>query len=151
MNSGTRLGILAAIIAAAVVVLIVVNGGSNNDSSTTKTTVRTTTTPSTTSTGTGGATASTTTPLPKLTTITVKNARPVGGIKKIKVNKGDQIRFAVKSPDTTDEVHVHGYDRKADLKAGGGVVFSFPATIDGNFEVELENRAEQIAQLTVEP
>jgi hypothetical protein len=33
--------------------------------------------------------------------------------------------------------------------AGGAVHFAFRATIDGNFVIELESRAEQIASLTV--
>ena len=38
-----------------------------------------------------------------------------------------------------------------DVEAGGSVSFSFPASIDGAFEIELENAKEQIAELTVEP
>jgi hypothetical protein len=55
------------------------------------------------------------------------------------------------SSDTADEVHVHGYDLKKDVAAGGTVSFAFRADIDGIFEVELENSGIQLAQLRVDP
>jgi heme/copper-type cytochrome/quinol oxidase subunit 2 len=82
--------------------------------------------------------------------IKVRGGKPVGGISKIRVKKGDTVRFAVSS-DVGDEVHVHGYDFKKVVKPGGKVTFSFPAKIDGVFEIELEKRAEQIASLEVQP
>ena len=64
--------------------------------------------------------------------------------------KGDRIQFVVTS-DVADEIHVHGYDLKKDVPAGGTVRFSFPARIEGVFEVELEGRKQQIAELRVNP
>ena len=55
------------------------------------------------------------------------------------------------SPDTTDEIHLHGYDLKRDLKAGGSVRFTFVASTDGIYEIELEGAGVQIASLVVEP
>ena len=86
----------------------------------------------------------------RVTQIVVKNGKPVGGIKTITVNKGDQVRFAVSS-DVSDEIHVHGYDFHKNVKAGGKVSFSFPAKIDGEFVAELESRGEQILNLVVNP
>jgi hypothetical protein len=83
-------------------------------------------------------------------TIVVKNGKPVGGIRDLTYNKGDRIRFKVRS-DVSDEVHVHGYDLMEDVKAGGAVTFDFPATIEGVFEAELEGRKEQIIELRVNP
>jgi hypothetical protein len=83
-------------------------------------------------------------------TIVVKNGKPVGGIRDLTYNKGDQIHFKVKS-DVSDEVHVHGYDLMKDVKAGGTIAFDFPATIEGVFEAELEGRKEQIIELRVNP
>jgi hypothetical protein len=60
------------------------------------------------------------------------------------------VRLRVVS-DVADEIHLHGYDLKKDVPAGGSVTFSFTADIEGVFEVELEGRGEQIAQLTVRP
>jgi plastocyanin len=87
---------------------------------------------------------------PPVPVVNVKNGKPVGGIKKITVNKGDEVRFTVNS-DVSDEIHVHGYDFHKDVKAGGNVSFSFPAKIDGEFVIELESRGEQIASLVVNP
>jgi hypothetical protein len=83
-------------------------------------------------------------------TIVVKNGKPVGGIRQLTYEKGDQIRFKVES-DVSDEIHVHGYDVMKDVEAGGSVSFDFPATIEGGFEAELEGRGEQIIELTVNP
>jgi hypothetical protein len=83
-------------------------------------------------------------------TIVVKNGKPVGGIRDLTYEKGDQIHFKVKS-DVSDEVHVHGYDLMKDVKAGGEIGFDFPATIEGVFEAELEGRKEQTVELRVNP
>jgi hypothetical protein len=83
-------------------------------------------------------------------TIVVEDGNPVGGIRDLTYNKGDRIRFRVKS-DVAEEVHVHGYDLMKDVKAGGTVNFDFPATIEGVFEAELEGRKEQIIELRVNP
>lgn len=86
----------------------------------------------------------------RVTTIVVKNGKPVGGITELTYNEGERIRFKVDS-DVSDEVHMHGYDIMKDVKAGGSVTFDFPATIEGVFEAELEDHKEQILQLTVNP
>jgi hypothetical protein len=80
----------------------------------------------------------------------VRNGKPVGGIKKIEYRKGERVRFVVRS-DVADEIHVHGYDRLREVRAGGSVRFDFPADLEGVFEVELEQRKEQIAELRVNP
>jgi hypothetical protein len=85
-----------------------------------------------------------------VTTIVIRNGKPVGGIADLTYNKGEQVRFEVKS-DVSDEVHMHGYDIMKDVEAGSSVSFDFPATIEGIFEAELENRGEQILELTVNP
>jgi hypothetical protein len=80
--------------------------------------------------------------------IVVKNAKPVGGVQKLVVKKNGQVTFTVKS-DTADEIHVHGYNFKKDVPKDGSVSFDFPAKIDGEFDIELEGRGEQIASLQV--
>ena len=124
MNSNTvRAAIGAAVVLVAVVLLIVLSGsnsGSSND--TTK----------------------------GVTTIVIKNGKPVGGIAQLTYNKGEEVRFKVDS-DVSDEVHMHGYDIMKDVKAGGAVTFDFPATIEGIFEAELEGRKDQILELRVNP
>jgi hypothetical protein len=86
----------------------------------------------------------------KVPTIVIRNGEPVGGIKQLEYNAGDEIRFEVQS-DIAEEVHVHGYDLMQDVPAGGTVSFDFPAEIEGIFEAELEGRKEQIAEITVNP
>ena len=60
------------------------------------------------------------------------------------------MRFRVRSPED-EEVHIHGYDIKKDVKAGETTNISFKATIDGIFEIEFEDSAKQIAELRVDP
>jgi hypothetical protein len=86
----------------------------------------------------------------KVPTIVIRNGEPVGGVKQLEYDAGDEIRFEVSS-DVADEVHVHGYDLMQDVPAGGTVSFDFPAEIEGIFEAELEGRKEQIAEITVNP
>ena len=88
--------------------------------------------------------------LPAATTIVVKNGEPVGGVQRLEYSAGDQVRFTVDS-DVADEIHIHGYDLMKDVPAGGSASFSFPAEIEGIFEVELEGRKEQIAEIRVNP
>ena len=83
-------------------------------------------------------------------TIVIRNGEPVGGIKELEYDAGDTIRFKVES-DVADEVHFHGYDVMEDVAAGGSVSFDVPAEIEGIFEVELEGRKEQIAEIRVNP
>jgi hypothetical protein len=83
-------------------------------------------------------------------TIVIKNGEPVGGIKQLEYSAGEQIRFKVES-DIAEEVHFHGNEVMKDVKAGGTVSFDMPAEIEGIFEVELEGKKEQIAEITVNP
>jgi hypothetical protein len=87
---------------------------------------------------------------PAIRTVRVVNGQPQGGVKRLEYKKGDTIRFKVQS-DVADEIHVHGYDLMKDVTAGGSVSFSFTASIEGRFEVELENAGTQIAELEVDP
>ncbi len=82
--------------------------------------------------------------------IEVEDGKPKGGVAKIEATKGERVRFTVTS-DVADEIHVHGYDLKKDVAPGKPVTFSFEATIEGRFDVELEQRGEQIARLEVAP
>ena len=98
----------------------------------------------------GDSSSNTTNSSGKVPTIVIKHGKPVGGIRELTYNKGEQIHFIVDS-DVSDEVHMHGYDIMKDVKAGGTVSFDFPASIEGVFEAELEGRKEQILELTVNP
>jgi hypothetical protein len=127
-------------------------GGTKNASSTSEagTTITTATTTSASTTTTLATTTTTTNATPSAITITIqiKGGKPVGGIRRATVRKGEQIALVVHS-DVADEVHVHGYDLSKDVKAGGTVRIRFKAKLTGVFEVELENRSLQFAALTV--
>jgi hypothetical protein len=127
--------------------------GSTGDSTSETTATTETGDDSQTGTTTSGSDDTTSTgapPAPAVQTIRVVNGKPQGGVKTLSFKKGDQIRFKVQS-DTADEIHVHGYDLKKDVTAGGSVQFSFKGGIEGRFEVELENAGVQIANLEVTP
>ena len=100
--------------------------------------------------GSGSATTASTPVAPPVPTVVVKDAKPVGGIQRLSFKHGGRIVFVVKS-DTADEVHFHGYDVGKDVAAGGSVRFDVKATIEGRFEVELEEHKEQIAEVEVTP
>jgi hypothetical protein len=88
---------------------------------------------------------------PEPSEIEVEGGKPVGGIQKIKVDKGDQVDIVVKS-DQGGEIHLHGYDIAKEIPDGGGQVeFKFEAANDGIYEIEVEATGTQIGELTVEP
>jgi hypothetical protein len=151
MSSRARIGIVLGAVVVLVVAYIIASGSGDDDKND-KTSAAT----QTTSTGLeleGGTTLSTKEtppPAPATPVVTVKDAKPVGGIKRLKFTKGDRIRFKVVS-DTADEIHFHGYDIAQDVKAGGSTTFSVKATIEGRFVVELEDHEQQIAEVEVDP
>lgn len=117
------------------------DGGSETPVATETDTMSTTTTQSTTeSTGYG----------PRIVRVVVVNGAPKGGIVRELVDKGDSVVLVVES-DVADEIHVHGYDVSRDVAAGGTARLTLEATLPGRFEVELEGRGIQIADLTVQP
>ena len=82
-------------------------------------------------------------------TIVVKDGQAVGGVQELEFSQGDEIRFEVES-DEDAEIHFHGYDIAKEVKAGGGIEYAVPATIPGVFEVEIEDTATEIAEITVD-
>lgn len=63
---------------------------------------------------------------------------------------GSHISIVITS-DVADEVHLHTYDLKGNVSAGGELVFEFDADIPGVFEMELEGSHLQVLELTVAP
>ena len=122
MGRNQRIGLLVGAVVIVVIAVIVIGGGGDD----------------TTKTASGPQ------------TVTVVNGKPDGGVKTITYRKGDTVDLTVES-DTADEIHIHGYDLHNDVAKGGSVHFTFPASIDGKFVVELEAKGEQIASLQVEP
>lgn len=82
--------------------------------------------------------------------IVVRGGEPEGGVEELEFAKGEEIRFRIDS-NVDDEVHVHGYDVSQAVTAGQTTELAFPAEIDGVYEVELENSAVPIAELTISP
>jgi hypothetical protein len=82
--------------------------------------------------------------------IVIRGGRPVGGIRRVTVAKNRRVVLLVRS-DVADHVHLHGYDVMRDVAPGAPGRLEFRATIPGRFEVELEDRGQQIADVTVKP
>jgi hypothetical protein len=122
-----RLGLLAVVIVAAVVVFIVLKNNDSNESSDTAKGVQ---------------------------TLSVDaSGNPVGGVKTLTYNKGDQVELRVNLAKPEEEVHVHGYEI-AKPAEHSPVTFSFPANLDGVFEIEvhrLDKTEGPIAELHVNP
>jgi hypothetical protein len=148
MERGQRIGLIVAAVVVAVVAVVLLSGGDDDDSDSTTTT---TATQAETPAGEPTATVPAPKPKPSVNTIRVVGGEPEGGAQDITVNKGETVRIKVESPDTSGEVHVHGYDFIKDLEAGGSVTFSFKADIEGVFEIELEETKTPLAELSVEP
>ena len=126
-SRGARLGLLAAVIVAAVVLFIVLNNNNSENSSNTAQGVQ---------------------------TLSVDaSGNPVGGVKTLTYNKDDQVQLRVVLAKPEEAVHVHGYEieKPADKSP---VDFSFPAKLDGVFEVEVhrsDHTEGPIAELHVNP
>jgi hypothetical protein len=139
---------IAAVIAVVAVVVLALAGG-NDEQEATSTQSQATATPTPTEEAAPGATP-TETPEP---TPTPKPEPPLvtpGKVTKLRFEQGETVRFRVRS-DVADHVHVHGYDLMKDVTPGQTITISFPAEITGIFEIELEDRGEEIAQLRVDP
>jgi len=82
--------------------------------------------------------------------IRVAGGAPAGEPKTVSVESGDTVRLAFRS-DAAGVVHIHGYDRYVDLKAGRTVRTRFPAAIEGIFEIEEHGSGALLGKLRVEP
>ena len=126
-----RAGIAVAVIAlvAAIVLFIVLNGGSDSSSA----------------------------PSSLNTAIAFKDGAPVGGVRDLEVRKDGEVNLGV-TPDIPAAVHLHGYEFEKQVKPGQTARFSFKATAEGEFEVEVhhlvhgqEEEGVQVATLKVTP
>jgi hypothetical protein len=137
-SRGARVAIAVASVAALVVLFLVLRDDGGDEGPTTAATI---------------APAKGPEPKPEetATEIQVQGGAPVGGVEKIAAKVDEPVRIVVSSPDTSEEVHVHGYDEIADLSPDKPAKLDFDASIEGVFEIELEHAHAQIAELTVEP
>jgi ABC-type glycerol-3-phosphate transport system substrate-binding protein len=140
--------LLVTVLLAASIVLAGCGSSDSESASSTDTTTTEQTTESTETTTTAETTAPP--PGPTVVRITVVDGAPQGGVVRESVDKDERVVLVVTS-DVADEIHLHGYDVSRDVAAGGTVRLPFTATLPGRFEVELEERGVQIADLTVNP
>ena len=73
-----------------------------------------------------------------------------GEVARLTVEQGDRVVLNVTAA-VVDHVHLHGYDLKADIGPGRPAKISFTADAPGRFELELEERGLEIAELEVRP
>jgi len=78
--------------------------------------------------------------------VTYTGGKVSGVGSRVEVTLGERLLVRVTS-DIADEVHIHGYDLKVDVPAGGTVELTLTADIPGGFEVELESLGKPLFQL----
>ncbi len=127
-SRGARLGLIGAVVVAAIVVFVVLKSNNSDKSSHTAQGVQVLNVDS--------------------------SGNPLGGVKTLTYNKGDQVQLHVNLAAPEDAVHVHGYEIEKPAQHSP-VTFSFPANLDGVFEIEIHKLHEsgdaQIASLHVNP
>jgi hypothetical protein len=113
--------------------------------------------PATTETQTTGETETETEPPPppappavETIRIQFRGGNVLGDRRGATVERGQRVRLIV-GADVSDHVHLHGYDIMRDVSPGNPAVIRFRATDPGRFEVELEERGLQIAEIEVRP
>jgi hypothetical protein len=145
MSRNQRLGFLgiAAVIAIAAIIVLTAGGDDEQEAAGT---AQQTATPTATATAEGEAPTPTPTPTPKPKPPLLQ----AGKVTKLRFSEGETVRFRVRH-DAAEHVHIHGYDIMQDLEPGKTVTVSFKATITGIFEIELEDSAEEIGELRVDP
>lgn len=128
-SRAARIGVLVAVIVAAAVVFVVLQSDNSSDSSDSDATKG-------------------------VQVLSVDaSGNPVGGEKTLTYNKGDQVQFRVNLAKPEEAVHVHGYEIEKPAEKSP-VSFSFPAKLDGVFEIEvhrLDHTEGPIATLKVNP
>jgi hypothetical protein len=135
----------------AVAALTLAACGDNGSPQATGTTTTTTTPAATTSTTTGSATTAkpptTADPTPVIE-VRVAGGKVQGGVRRERLQRGDTVVLRVVA-DVADEVHLHGYDRTAEVAPDKPAQIRFTADITGVFEVELEQRKQPLLMLEV--
>jgi heme/copper-type cytochrome/quinol oxidase subunit 2 len=135
-------------VAALVALFIVLQQGNDNGESASATTATTASEPATETTATTTAPTTATVTAPQVTRWRIDSRDD--SLDRLSVPKDTRLRI-VAIADVSDHVHVHGYDLMADVAPGAPAVIAFTADAPGRFEIELEDRGRQIAQLNVRP
>lgn len=72
------------------------------------------------------------------------------GIRRVEIQQNERVVLLIRSA-VSDHAHLHGYDLLADVGPGGTARIAFRASATGRFEIELEDRGQPFAELTVTP
>lgn len=154
MNQSRRMAIVLGTVAVAIVAFLLLrpddDPAPSSSAATTPAVVEATATTPTTATPDAKPRAKPRPPRPTVPAIVVRDLKPVGGVAKLKLRKGQVIRFTVRS-DQAEEAHLHGYDVSRAVGPGTVATFAVPAEIEGIVELELEHSGVPIAEITVEP
>jgi hypothetical protein len=142
----------AVAVLAAVTALTLAACGDNGSPQATGTTTTTTPAAATSTTidagtSTSGKPTTTADPTPVIE-VRVAGGKVQGGVRRERVQSGDTVVLRVVA-DVADEVHLHGYDRTANVAPGKPAQIRFTADITGVFEVELEQRKQPLLMLEV--
>jgi FtsP/CotA-like multicopper oxidase with cupredoxin domain len=152
VNPNFRTAALIAATLGLLVSLFLVLRPNDEEEGAARTTSSTATTEQTTTEQTTTAQTATTAPAeggPLVLRVTVP-ADTAAAVKRFSVRRGRQVELVVDSA-LADEIHVHGYDLSADVTPGVPATIAFTADAPGRFEIELESRGIQIAELEVRP
>lgn len=122
----------------------------DDDSTSTRATATSETTTTTVETSVSTRSAAQPRPQQTIVEIAVRGGSVVGGPRVHSVTKGRRVVLVVRS-NVADEVHVHGYDLKRNVAAGGTARIVFRATLAGRFEMELEEHRLPLGELEVLP
>jgi len=160
MSNRARAGVVALAVVAVVIAFVALKPGDSSKKQDDPST------PATDTTATGGArttkseSAEPVATAPSAPTppfdVTIKGGKPVGGVQRIKVNKGDLVRIQVRTDEARDSLHLHGYDIENSTGRGKPANFRFKARVEGVFELESHTaedagRDPLMARLVVEP
>jgi hypothetical protein len=143
----TRLLIVAAAVVVAAGLFVVLRPDSDEGVTATTLTQATTTSPTVTEPSVPAPPRPPAPPPTAQVRITVRDGRPVGGIRQVTVARGRRVVLIVTS-DVADHIHLHGYDVIRDVVPGKPTRLTFRATIVGTVEVELEDRGVPLARVT---
>ena len=154
MNPNFRkVALIAAALGLLVSLYVALSPGDDDEAAPATTSLATTTAPATTAPPeTTTAPPATTAPKPP-DVVTIRIAVPADAVPKVRrysVRKGRKVVLLVTSQ-LADHVHLHGYDLMADVAPGKRATIRFTATAAGRFEIELEDRGLEIAELEVRP
>jgi hypothetical protein len=137
-----------AVLTIATVLTVAACDGDGSSQATGATTTTATTTTTISGSATSGEPTTTTEPATPAIEVRVAGGKVQGGVRREQVRRGDAVVLRVVA-DVADEVHLHGYDRSADVGPGKPAQISFTADIPGVFEVELEQRKQKLLELEV--